>query len=105
MIPAGDLLSYLEFKGGKLYDTEAAVIVRQIVIAVDYLHCNNIVHRDLKPDNVLMTSLMSGCRVVLTDFGCARYVPQKTNRMTSIMGTFEYTAPYVFRIGKRVGRF
>ncbi|KMP03250.1 MAP/microtubule affinity-regulating kinase 3 [Coccidioides immitis H538.4] len=93
LIPAGDLFSFLEFKGWRIHDTEAAVIVRQIVIALDYLHNNNIVHRDLKPDNILMTSLRSDCRVVLTDFGCARYIPREASRMVSIMGTFEYTAP------------
>ncbi|WEW56435.1 serine/threonine protein kinase [Emydomyces testavorans] len=97
LIPAGDLFSYLEFKRGKLHDAEAAVIVRQIAIALDYLHDNNIVHRDLKPDNVLMTSLASGCRIVLTDFGCARHIPRETNRMVSMMGTFEYTAPEIDR--------
>ncbi|EER27381.1 Protein kinase domain containing protein [Coccidioides posadasii C735 delta SOWgp] len=97
LIPAGDLFSFLEFKGWRLHDTEAAVIVRQIVIALDYLHNNNIVHRDLKPDNILMTSLRSDCRVVLTDFGCARYIPREASRMVSIMGTFEYTAPEIDR--------
>ncbi|EEP79368.1 predicted protein [Uncinocarpus reesii 1704] len=95
LIPSGDLFSFLEFKRWRLLDAEVAVIVRQILIALDYLHDRNIVHRDLKPDNVLMTSLVSSCRVVLTDFGCARHVPRETSRMASVMGTFEYTAPEI----------
>ncbi|PGH07417.1 CAMK protein kinase [Polytolypa hystricis UAMH7299] len=97
LVTAGDLFSFLEFKQGKLLDVEAAVIVRQIVIALDYLHANGIVHRDLKPDNVLMTSLENGSRVVLTDFGCARYIGHLTTRMTTMMGTVEYTAPEIRR--------
>lgn len=93
LITAGDLFSFLEFKKGKLLDIEAAVIVRQIVIALEYLHDQNIVHRDLKPDNILMSSLSSGARVVLTDFGCARVVGGERKRMSSVMGTLEYTAP------------
>lgn len=92
LITAGDLFSFLEFKKGKLVDIEAAVIVFQITKALEYLHDNNIVHRDLKPDNVLMTSLHKGYRVVLTDFGCARDIPPE-KRLTSVMGTTEYIAP------------
>ncbi|EZF32042.1 CAMK protein kinase [Trichophyton interdigitale] len=93
LVTAGDLFSFLEFKNGKLLDVEAAVIIRQVVIALVYLHGQNIVHRDIKPDNVLMTSLSNGSRVILTDFGCARYLNPKKSRMASVMGTLEYTAP------------
>lgn len=95
LLTAGDLFSYIQYKGGRLPDIEAAVIVRQIVIALDHLHERNIVHRDLKPDNILMTALADGCRVVLTDFGCATYVDPITNRMLSTVGTFEFSAPSV----------
>lgn len=69
--------------------------MRQVCKALDYLHDRNIVHRDLKPDNILMTSLADGCRVVLTDFGCARQVGSKMGRMSTVVGTFDYSAPLV----------
>ena len=72
---------------------EAAAITRQIVIALEFLHSKNIVHRDLKPDNVLMTTLATGCRVVLTDFGCARKIDNELTRMCTVMGTYQYAAP------------
>lgn len=92
---AGDLFSYIQYKGGKLDDIEAAVIVRQVLMALDYLHQRGIVHRDLKPENILMTSLADGCRVVLTDFGCARLVRPTIERMSTLIGTFDYSAPLV----------
>lgn len=92
---AGDLFSYIELKNGKLLDVEAAVIIRQILIALEFIHAKNIVHRDLKPENILMTTQASGCRVVLTDFGCARRLDHQRRRMLTCMGTYEYIAPCV----------
>ena len=95
IVTAGDLFSYIESKNGKLREVEAAVIIRQILVALSFLHSKNIVHRDIKPDNVLMTSLAAGSRVILTDFGAARRIESKMHRMSSINGTHEYAAPYV----------
>lgn len=95
LITGGDLFSFLERKNGKLSDVEAAVIVRQILIALEYLHDQNIVHRDLKPENILMTSLANGCRVVLTDFGHAKKIDNDRTRMTTMAGTEQYIAPLV----------
>jgi serine/threonine protein kinase len=93
IVTAGDLFSYIQSKNGKLLEVEAAVVVRQILIALTFLHSKNIVHRDIKPDNILMTSLAAGCRVVLTDFGAARRIKGKLYRMSSAVGTHEYAAP------------
>lgn len=72
------------------------MIIRQILKALEYLHERGIVHRDLKPDNVLVTSLAEGSRVVLSDFGAATTVSSRgtqQQRMMTQIGTLEYTAP------------
>jgi len=51
------------------------------------------VHRDIKPDNILMTTLATGCRIVLTDFGMARKITNPRQRMNTSIGTAEYVAP------------
>jgi protein-serine/threonine kinase len=69
-VTAGDLLSFIRYKGGTLVASEAAFITRQILL-----------------------SLEAGGRVVLTDFGCAKEVTQPAKRMQTIVGTYEYCAP------------
>ncbi|KAH3907032.1 hypothetical protein HBH56_195040 [Parastagonospora nodorum] len=107
LVTGGDLFSFLEYKGGRLDNPQAAVVIRQVLLAVKYLHDQNIVHRDIKPDNILMTSLEDGARVVITDFGNARFLPnaacmtgqqsKKYQRMFSYVGTLEFAAPEIHR--------
>lgn len=99
----GDLFSYIESsKDQRLPEVNAAVIIRQVLDAVHYLHKHGIAHRDIKPENVLMTNLRPISRVVLTDFGQARRIPVdeagspiKKRMQTTCVGTHEYAAPYV----------
>ncbi|KAJ5689400.1 hypothetical protein N7462_003792 [Penicillium macrosclerotiorum] len=93
LVTCGDLFSYLRYRGGRLEETTAALIIRQVLLALDYLHDRDIVHRDLKPDNILMTTLEDDGRVVLTDFGCAIQLKKSVPRTSSIVGTLEYCAP------------
>jgi serine/threonine protein kinase len=94
LAPGGDLFSFLAANGGHLTDVTTRVIIRQITIAVQYLHSNGIAHRDIKPENILVMNTAVGHRVVLTDFGCAATISDK-RRMESFVGTFDYVAPYV----------
>jgi len=102
------LLSFvIHSEEGRLNDTHTAVIIRQVLQAVSFLHNKQIVHRDLKPDNIMMTSLQAGARIVLTDFGLARRVediveaqdnpsPKKLKRIYTFVGSEDYRAPEVF---------
>lgn len=103
LVTGGDLLSYLERKGG-LDEPEAAVIVFQLLKALEYLHSHGVVHRDIKPENILRTSWRKGARIVLTDFGQARKLADNgktakdaraVSRMCTVVGTKGYAAPYV----------
>jgi len=100
LMSGGDLFSYLDCsKDGYLPEVNAAVIVRQVLEAVHYLHKQGIAHRDIKPENVLMTNLRAVSRVVLTDFGQARRIPvdeegsPAKKRMQTYVGTYDYAAP------------
>ena len=100
LITGGDLMSHVQ-RTGRLAEAQAAIILRQLLEAVKYLHANGIVHRDIKPENILMTSWKDGGRIVLTDFGQARPTVDTQSagkqaralRMQTLVGTIGYCAP------------
>lgn len=112
LITGGDLFSFLEFKGGRLDSDQSAIIIYQILKGIEFLHGQDIVHRDLKPDNILMTSPEGSSRVVITDFGNARYLPTEKScnasssnryqRMFSYVGTLEFAAPEIHRANRAI---
>jgi serine/threonine protein kinase len=112
LVTGGDLFSFLEYKDGRLDNMQAATVMRQVLKGIEYLHNQDIVHRDLKPDNILMTSLEDGARVIITDFGNARFLPgtnsqsaqrtTKYQRMFSYVGTLEYAAPEIHRVNRAI---
>ncbi|KAI9784941.1 MAG: hypothetical protein M1839_001136 [Geoglossum umbratile] len=100
LVTGGDLFSYATAKG-PLRDTEVALIVRQIVKGLEYLHAKGIAHRDLKPDNILITSPRVGSRILLADFDSARAIKDIwSKRMKTLIGTPAYVAPEVYSEGR-----
>jgi calcium/calmodulin-dependent protein kinase I len=48
----GELFDQLAQKG-YYQEKDAAVLIKQVITALEYLHSHNIVHRDIKPENLL----------------------------------------------------
>ncbi|MET9851695.1 serine/threonine-protein kinase [Streptomyces sp. NPDC006450] len=88
----GGSLADLISAGKTLTPVETARTARALLGALTAAHGRGVLHRDVKPANVLMESGTG--RVVLTDFGIARFSGATTISETgAFVGSPEYTAP------------
>lgn len=95
-ISGGDLASRMRAAvGGKIDEKTVTDWGMQVADVLDYLHSRPkpIIYRDLKPAN-LMIDGNSG-RVMLIDFGIARWVSQQEKGVTAV-GTMGYAPPELF---------
>src|SRR5215510_13979077 len=92
----GESLRSLVERHGRLAETAAAEIIRQVCAALDEAHRQGIVHRDIKPENILVQIIPGGLRVKVLDFGIAALRDVKAGRLTrtgSVIGTPHYMSP------------
>ena len=62
-----DGMNLLDFMGTQPVRKAKYKILRQLLSALNYLHCKNIVHNDLKPENILVSN--NGNNLKIIDFG------------------------------------
>ena len=92
----GVTLSQLVREKGRLSESEALPIIRQISAGLDATHAAGLVHRDLKPGNIMLTS--DGMRAVLMDFGLACLTVPRAGELSitetgALVGSPLYMAP------------
>jgi serine/threonine protein kinase len=92
----GVSLRSLVHRHGRLTETAAAEIIRQVCAALDETHRQGIVHRDIKPENILVQTIPGGLRVKVLDFGIAALRDVQAGRLTrtgTVVGTPHYMSP------------
>ena len=93
--PGGELFLHL-LKKRRFSETNARIIIAEIILALEHLHKENIIYRDLKPENVLVD--LDG-HIKLTDFGLCRLNFTKEDLSKSLCGSPEYMCPEMLESG------
>jgi serine/threonine protein kinase len=77
---------------GPLAPLDAARMLQQVALALDYAHARGVIHRDIKPENILLERGSNSA--VVTDFGIARLMAAAPHTMTGqVLGTVHYMSP------------
>ena len=95
-ISGGDLASRMRAAvGGRIDEKTVTDWGMQVADVLDYLHSRPkpIIYRDLKPANLMIDG--NNGRVMLIDFGIARWVSQQEKGVTAV-GTMGYAPPELF---------
>lgn len=90
-------------KGGELFnrltklnsftESQAADIISQIMLGLNYMHLQSITHRDLKPENILLVKDDEDCfDIKIADLGFAQKF-DKEKGLDLVLGTPLYMAP------------
>lgn len=82
---------------GHFSEHDAALLVHNILDAIQYCHEKGIVHRDLKPENFLFLTEAEDSPVKIIDFGLSRHNDANQGIMKTKVGTPYYVAPEVLR--------
>jgi calcium-dependent protein kinase len=92
-------------EGGELFDRiidvksfsekKAAYILKQVLLAINYMHKMNVTHRDLKPENILLESKnVEDLEVKIADFGFSCIYDPEIG-LDLVLGSPLYMAPEI----------
>ena len=91
----GQLYDFVVDKGksGAFTEREVIKIIKQLFLALNYMHARNIAHRDIKPENILIESIEK-LDIKLTDFGFATYF-NESDKLEEVLGSPLYMPPEI----------
>lgn len=85
---------------GVFNETQIRQVLQDVLPILKFVHDHQVIHRDIKPENIVRR--VSDRKLVLVDFGAAKYTTETTLGKTGTMiGSAAYTAPEQVR-GKAI---
>jgi len=90
-VPGGDLFDAIA-ADIKYSEAVARDMIRDLALALQYLHDRMVCHRDIKPENLLVIDLQHSKALKLADFGLAVAVREP---LFTVCGTPTYVAPEI----------
>ena len=96
-VRGGELFDYI-VKQGSFSEAQASSLLRQICVALSFMHDRGVTHRDIKPENVLLSEASKDAVVKLADFGLSRIqYPGEKLIVSRHEGTWAYWAPEIIK--------
>ncbi|KAH8859896.1 Calcium/calmodulin-dependent protein kinase type 1 [Schistosoma japonicum] len=93
LVTGGELFDRIVQKGSYT-ERDASELIRQVLLATEYMHSQGVVHRDLKPENLLYFSPADDSKIMVSDFGLSK-IENNESIMATACGTPGYVAPEV----------
>jgi len=91
----GSLTDILDqFPKVTLNESQIALVCRETLKALVYLHKNHIIHRDIKSDNILLNQLGD---IKIAEFGYSAQLTQDKKKRCTVIGTPYWMAPELIR--------
>ncbi|PKS08047.1 hypothetical protein jhhlp_006659 [Lomentospora prolificans] len=97
---AGGSVATLMRPTGGLPEKWIIPILREVAVAIYWVHKHGIIHRDIKCANVLVTA---DGQVQLCDFGVAGIMETKFDKRSTVTGTLQWMAPELFETSVAYG--
>ena len=93
----GELYQRIHSRNQGYTELNAMLVMKNILIALEYMHSKGIVHRDLKPENLILASKDNDYDIRIADFGLAAFMPEDGGLLYTRCGTPGFIAPESIR--------
>ena len=96
LLSGGELFDRI-IEVGSFSEVKAAKIIKQVLLALNYMHSQKMTHRDLKPENILLeSSNIKNLDVKIADFGFSCFFDPKEG-LDLVLGSPLYMAPEIIQ--------